>query len=511
MSRVIKEPKLEKIVSNLCDFLEHLHDSDIRYCHFKSNAHLLEGMCGITDLDILIDRNRYTECIAFLTNSGFKRFTTSSLISYPGVEDWLGFDEKTGSLTHLHLHWQMVAGEPNLKGYHLPWEKDIFDSRIWDEEHGIFTSSPEMEMILLLVRAVLKLRTRDFLKQLLGKSYPSPQGDIVREFDWLLERADVAKVHEFASRLMSPKIANQIDKILQKGLSGKRPLHDFRRDVFNELKPYNTYNFVYGRLYRWSREFTYRGLSFLSTRFGILSARRRGPATGGLIIVFLGADGSGKSTQASDVVKWLGWKAGTVFVYLGSGDGEVSLIRKLLVNAKNIITGSRVKPHLSIEKSKQKRGAPSQGGLKRLYYAFWALSLAREKYVRLLKATRARNKGMIVVCDRYPQNQIKGFNDGPLLTEWQNDSWLWETFFKLEAKAYVLAELLPPDMVIKLNVSEAVAAKRKTDTPTEMINKKIEAVKQLSFEPSCRVIEVDADQELEQVTQIIRHEIWHVL
>ena len=50
--------------------------------------------------------------------------------------------------------------------------------------------------------------------------------------------------------------------------------------------------------------------------------------------------------------------------------------------------------------------------------AVWALVLAREKAGRLRAAERARQRGLAVVCDRFPQSQVLGFNDGPLLTPW---------------------------------------------------------------------------------------------
>ena len=45
----------------------------------------------------------------------------------------------------------------------------------------------------------------------------------------------------------------------------------------------------------------------------------------------------------------------------------------------------------------------------------WALALAVEKRSKMRRARRARNRGMLVLCDRYPQTKILGFNDGPLL------------------------------------------------------------------------------------------------
>src|SRR5256885_11057067 len=53
----------------------------------------------------------------------------------------------------------------------------------------------------------------------------------------------------------------------------------------------------------------------------------------------------------------------------------------------------------------------------------WAVALAYEKRGKLHALTRARNRGLVVVCDRYPQNQFQDFNDGPMLGRWRDHPW----------------------------------------------------------------------------------------
>jgi hypothetical protein len=50
----------------------------------------------------------------------------------------------------------------------------------------------------------------------------------------------------------------------------------------------------------------------------------------------------------------------------------------------------------------------------------WGLALAYERRGKLRILTRARNRGLVVVCDRYPQNQFQDFNDGPMLGNWHD-------------------------------------------------------------------------------------------
>jgi hypothetical protein len=88
-----------------------LEKKNICYCHWKSNEHVYEGMVGITDLDVLIEKCSSDILNQVLARAGFKRFSTVPTNAYPGVEDYLAMDTATGRLVHLHLQHQLVAGE----------------------------------------------------------------------------------------------------------------------------------------------------------------------------------------------------------------------------------------------------------------------------------------------------------------------------------------------------------------------------------------------------------------
>lgn len=500
---------LNRPLTIIADLADALRAADIAYCHFKSNAHVLEGMTGDTDLDILVDRRRSAECESLLLQSGFKRFVAHPSVRYPGVDDWIGFDPDSGKLLHLHLHWQMVAGEPNLKGYRLPWEDRILAARVWNDDSGIYTSSPEWEVLLLLVRASLKLQWRDRIAVMRGRTYPGES--LRREYDWLLERTDSERVCATAEQVFPRPVVECIRTVLAKGLNDSAVFFALRRAVLSATEPCRTYGRV-GALLRKSGREGYRKLAArLNRRLGLLLVRRRVPAGGGALIAIVGADGSGKSTQVKDAVKWLGWKADVGYLYFGSGDGPVSLYRlpfELLKGRKRgRADAAPPTPREGEETPTQRPGNP----LKRLFRGGLALALALEKRQRLRRAVRARNRGMIVLCDRFPQKQVPGFNDGPALGHWREDGWPWSAFARWEDRLYPDIARMAPDLVIKLDVTEAVSAARKPETPPPMIVRKIAAVRELSFPASTRVVVVDADQPFEQVLNAVRRTIWSAL
>ena len=169
--------------------------------------------------------------------------------------------------------------------------------------------------------------------------------------------------------------------------------------------------------------------------------------------------------------------------------------------------------------SEKSSGKPATGSTKKWYerskvyqlnHILWAITLVIEKQNKLKRIDSARDRGMVVVCDRYPQSQISGFNDGPLLTNNQdNSSKLLRDLQQWEFESYQqMAETMPPDLVIKLNITPEVALARKSETPSEIVHKKVAAVKALNFPSQTAVITVDAEQPLDQVLVKAKRAVW---
>lgn len=498
-----------------------MHRQDILYCHFKSNAHVVDGLVGITDLDILVDRAGYSKAVELLFLAGFKRFQTSKLMDYPAVEDYIGLDWHTGKLVHLHLHWQLVVGEPNLKGYRLPWENLFLNGRIWDERGYIYIAAHEHELLLLLTRITLKVRLRDRLKILLGKScFNKGLND---EYEWLVTRVDRKKFYSLVQDVLGKGIAGQIKSLLTYRKLTNRDIFTIKNILFNSLQKYRTYCAHKAIIRRWRRELS-KLYFFIARRFGQpREILRRFPAGGGLVVALLGVDGSGKSTHCKGLVRWLGWKADVMSVYLGSGDGPSSLSRKVLTIAKKLVLLPRLiffpqeKKINTAENSiaaeswrTSSKFIGSKSFAYKIWLSLWGIALAREKMVKLKKAFQARNLGMIVITDRYPQSQVLGFNDGPLLNDLKNE-WPWSVFSRYEARKYQELRELSPDLVIKLEVSVETALLRKQDTPREMAHLKVQALQSLTFGSQTKVVTIDAKPPLDSVGVAVKRAVWDVI
>jgi hypothetical protein len=504
-----------RTLSLVVDLLHGLHAAGVPYCHWKSNEHLRESLLGFTDLDVLVDRRSYAELCTVLDPLGFKRFDSVPGKGYPGVEDFLAPDPETGRLVHLHLHNRLTLGEKHLKGYRLPWEHELLSTRRWDAEGGAFVADPHLEFLLLLVRSSLKLRFRDRILGLTGK--PVMDADTLREYRWLLGRIDEATVLALSERLLGEATAGPLAALLAAEPTFAR-LKAFDRHARPMLGWARSYGPVGARVRRWLRE-----AYWAATGAAKLLVRRTTPTTrtdprGGVLIVMMGCDGSGKSTMLREVQGWLTKKLDVATIYFGSGDGPSTLLRWPFKIAVGLATKTAFYRNYRERKasSAQARGsrpqAPEAPWYEEAFRVAYALVLSREKRVRLRRAARARNLGMIVVCDRYPQNQVMGFNDGPLLSHLlDHRSALLRALARWEAVPYRAAEASPPDLVIKLHVTPEIALKRKPDMDLPEVLRRIEAVKALIYAPSCHVADIDADAPLGAVLSRVKQSVWQEL
>ena len=70
---------------------------------------------------------------------------------------FLGYDEPSGRIVHLHLHFRLILGERLLKNYRLPWEAALLADAMPHPTMPIRILDPASEAVLLAVRACLEL------------------------------------------------------------------------------------------------------------------------------------------------------------------------------------------------------------------------------------------------------------------------------------------------------------------------------------------------------------------
>lgn len=489
------------MLSSIDKLLKALDEHNIIYCHWKSNEHLGEALSGDTDLDVLFDPAQRTELERVFVDCGLKRFRATPLMQYNAIEDFIGFDQEAAKIWHVHTHYRMTLGEKHLKGYTItPWGPILLKDRIRGEA-DVWTSDPSEEFVLLLCRIALKLRWRD-LSRKLGK-------DDQAEIAWLKKRIIAESVGASADKMVGEKSKEIILKLFNSDCTRKSQFTSLQNSLRKELKPFTAYSKFGSWFTRTKREiFWLYGGVMRRIGWSNYSANRRISPSGGLVVAILGCDGAGKSTTISYIKKEFNKKIDVVSIYFGSGDGKSSLLRKPMKLVARKVGGKGV-GHAVEKEYAEKKKVSLKSRLYSMAKVLWAVTLAKEKKAKQHQMVKARNNGLLVFTDRYPQSNMPGASDGPLLSRYQDGHGLLKRISVWEQKIYESFSVNPPDLTIKLMVPTDVAIARKPEMTVEEIKKKKSIVMGMNL--SEHEIVIDTSRPFETTRGEVMKEIWDLI
>ncbi len=485
----------------LLALLEGFHGDDIGYCYWKSGRRVEAALSGESDLDLLVARSDLHRAHAVLLATGFKEFPCVAHRDHPAITSFLGYDEPTGQIVHVHVHFRLVVGEKLLKLYRLAWEDTLLARAVPHRRLPIRVLDPASEALLLVVRACLELRRTDPVAL---RHWNATRQKFELDREALARQIDPEALRARAGEVFPAELADLVTDAI---VSGRLFEHrgGLRRRLRMALAERRAYNAVEGHFRSLARAALWAA-GGLNSRF--LHAPRpwsRRVPGGGCVISVLGVDGSGKSTAVRSIRSWLGAEMDVVPVYFGTGDGRPSLLLLPFKGLSQLIARCmKTKPRGS---SHGKVSDRDPGPVYSVLMMGWAALVASEKRSKLRAAHRGAARGLVVVTDRYPQNVDPTYSDGPLLHRLK---WAPGWLRRFEARSYELAARLPPDLVIKLEVEPAILARREPDMSAEVIHQRIEAFRRLEF-PGARTVSINAQQPLADVLSGIKREVWRIL
>ena len=481
--------------------LAKLHQNHIAYCYWKSSRRVETALSGESDLDLLVAKEDQYRAQGTLIDSGFKCFPAVAYRDHPAIASFLAHDAASGRIVHVHLHVRLVIGGKLFKNYRIPWEDMVLARAVCHPELLIRVLDSADEALLLVVRACLELRRTDVVAL---RDWTALRRKFELDRKALAIRLDRAELRDRALEVFPGDLADLVTDAVFGGqmLPGPRRL---RRRVRRELAAWRVCNSLEASL-RSGMRVAFWLAGGLNDRFFHLARpwRRLAPG-GGCVTAVIGVDGSGKTTVVAAIREWLGAEVDVVPIYFGTGGGRPSLLLlplKLMVPLFTRLL--RTKPKGSSH-GRVSSGAP--GPVYSVLLMGWAGVLAVEKRIKLLAARRGAERGVLVIADRYPQDEDLTYNDGPLLIRLK---WAPHWLRGFEGRAYALARRLPPDLVIKLDVTPETAATREPNMDPAVIRDRIEAARRLNF-AGARVVRVDAEQPLAAVLRTVKSEIWDIL
>lgn len=208
------------------------------------------------------------------------------------------------------------------------------------------------------------------------------------------------------------------------------------------------------------------------------------------LIAVVGSDGSGKSTLAADILAHVVKTRPAEMGYLGLGSGEQG--RAI---GRWPVIGAPLQHWLEgIAERLRDPSEPIPG----MIAARYALRRSRKRRARFDALLERRRAGVAIVTDRYPQIEVPGLHDGPILAGKAGNAALAE-IQQRERALYAGMAIWVPTLVIRLNVDVDTVMARKPDHDRTLIQSKVASVPQLRFN-GARIVDLDAtmpyDEEL---------------
>lgn len=221
-----------------------------------------------------------------------------------------------------------------------------------------------------------------------------------------------------------------------------------------------------------------------------------------MIVALVGSDGSGKTTIATDLTRWLARRRAVRRCYLGLGTGNIgNRIKRVKLGGKWVERQLAKRADRARDAKDKIPGLPTA-------IVLYCLTLVRNR--RFQQALRLKDAGYIVLSDRYPQDEVPGLYDGPLLSAARAEGRLIRRLAEKERRIYRDMVSHLPDLVVKLHVDVDTAMARKPDHKRKSIARKVEVTKALTF-GGAHIENVDAREPYETVVAKVKAHVLDAL
>lgn len=253
------------------------------------------------------------------------------------------------------------------------------------------------------------------------------------------------------------------------------------------------------------RKASYFSLRVLGRLFPGAIAPKRRASSGGLVVALVAPDGLGKSTQTALLARTFAWKFSCAQAYAGIGDGDGWWFRKGL---QSLLAPRRHKLKAMIQGDPERTRGGAKSKTLAVGLALWGVLIAIERYAVVKRARRWATRGMIVVCDRWPQTLRRGYLDGPTIPSDLPAVPGLAMLARIENALYRRMDECRPDLTLHLVADFAVSQNRK---PGEISKEGFEA--RMSLMGELRTLDddirvVDAGGTTQTVTRDLFRHIW---
>gem|GEM_PF-53934 len=216
------------------------------------------------------------------------------------------------------------------------------------------------------------------------------------------------------------------------------------------------------------------------------------PSTLPPLIAIVGCDGSGKSTVSEEILAWARGYGPAAITHLGKQQGNTGRSISKLPLVGKFLGRFIARKASTVHKSRTVNKAPDT------FPAIVMSAFTLKRVRRFRRMMALRQKGLIIIADRYPQLDIPGTSDSTDMSVAAQGNRFVRWLAQREQAAFEWMTSYRPDLVIRLNVDIDTAFARKPDHSREGLERKIRNIPQLTFN-GAPITEIDATQPLAEV------------
>ena len=421
-------------------------ENGVLFCHWKSNAFLTDSIHGKNDLDILVSDVGANRARTILGELGFIK-ASSTIGDYGWVPDhYYGLDD-SGILVQVDLYDRLVTCGGIVKNHQLPIENLLFEN-IQIAQNIMPIPSKAAELFLLAIRRIVE------------SSSVIEHAVMLREYDritvelkWLLSPEVIAEAAQLFEK-WQPSLGKMffiesIDALKNRNAIAKRIFLGWQLAWV-----LRRYQILPNLPVEWRRIVKFAALTIHHIRH----ERTLSISKPGKIIAIVGPEASGKSTVSGYLTTWLGKHFATLQIHSGKPPSTiVSFLPNLILPFLRKVF-SRYRPSNAIPD--EEINDVSRPGLIVLLYSLRCLLVSFDCLAQMQHMQRKREKGVIIISDRYPTSQ-PGSVDGTKLDAdelFASGHRISALLARRERRNY---EKIPqPDLVIRLEVPLEVTLQR---------------------------------------------------
>lgn len=395
----------------ILDDLKYFNSKNQKLIIWKSFDRLDESIFGKTDFDLLLMEGNFQTLLPLLKERGWAKFEAEKWRSFEKIHDFFKIIQDRNNnnfVIHFHIHEVVRTGERFTKS--LIFNSKEFKNKIIEVE-GFKTVEDEFDYKLKIIRAAFKLTFFDLIIALIRFNKTSIykfRNEILKTPNLSMNgENDIFSEYLHESSLIKFLIIN------------KKIRKDFNN--YREKKIFKNYYFklIYSKISKGGKI-----------------------VKDGLLVSFIGVDGSGKSTITNEIYNILSKQFKTKIIYMGLPK-SVKKFRSILYSIKR-----RSKKKYTANKDRQLSNKDKSS----IVNSFFSLLVSVIKLLKNLQISYLKKRGYIILTDRFPLEGI--YDDLP--------QWKISYFRNFEKKLNKKFKL--PNKLFFLSVDKKILELRKPES-----------------------------------------------